>query len=54
MFTQLTWTNPTFENYYAFTVGVAGGVVPAIPEPATLLIAGLGLGVTGVLRRRMN
>jgi hypothetical protein len=54
MFDQLTWTNPTFEDYYAFTVGLAGGITPAIPEPATFLIAGLGLGLIGLLRRRMS
>ncbi|HEX4165361.1 MAG TPA: hypothetical protein VHZ55_07795 [Bryobacteraceae bacterium] len=33
-FSQLTWTNPSFENYYAFTLGVAGQAGPAvIPEP---------------------
>ena len=40
---EISWTNPTFENYYGFTVGEVG----AIPEPSTwvLMMAGfLGLG----------
>jgi len=45
-FNSITWTNPTFEDYYAFTVGTAA----ATPEPATwvMMIAGFaGLGFAG-------
>jgi len=51
-FSSLSWTNPKFENYYGFTVGIAGPGV--VPEPRTylMLIAGLGLVLTLIGRRR--
>jgi len=36
-FTQLSWTNPVFENWYGFTVGVAA---TPLPSTWTMLIAG--------------
>jgi hypothetical protein len=47
-FNSLSWTNPQYENWYGFNVGIAN----AVPEPEVyaLLIAGLGL--AGWLRRR--
>jgi hypothetical protein len=38
-YTTLTWTNPTFESWYGFNVGVAS----AVPEPgmAAMLLVGL-------------
>src|SRR5262249_38691610 len=42
-FNQITWTNPQFEFYYAFTVGVPGTTTPAVPEPGTYLTLGTGL-----------
>jgi len=50
-FTQITWTNPQFEFYYAFTVGVPG-TAPAIPEPGTYATLGTGLLAIAVLLRR--
>jgi hypothetical protein len=53
-FSSLSWTNPKFENYYGFTVGIAGPGV--VPEPSTyvILIAGMGLIVPLIGRRRRN
>jgi PEP-CTERM motif len=43
-YSSITWTNPTFENYYAVTVG------SAVPEPSTwamMLLGFAGLGFAG-------
>jgi hypothetical protein len=45
-FTSISWTNPTFENYYSFTVGYA-----AVPAPGALAMVGLGLAALGAVRR---
>jgi hypothetical protein len=45
---SISWTNPTYENYYAFTVG------NVVPEPGTwaLMICGFGLAGAALRRRR--
>ena len=54
-FSQISWTNPQFEFYYAFTVGAVGGTTPPIPEPSTYvtLITGL-LMIPALMRRRAH
>jgi len=52
-FTQISWTNPQFEFYYAFTVGAEGTTTPAIPEPGTYMLLGTGfLAISVLIRRR--
>jgi hypothetical protein len=40
-FSSISWTNPQFENWYGFNVGVAGVAAPT-PEPSTFALASLG------------
>jgi hypothetical protein len=43
-FTSLSWTNPRFENWYGFDVGIAGvGSSAGAPEPSTLALFSLAL-----------
>jgi PEP-CTERM motif-containing protein len=52
-FTQLSWTNPQFEFYYAFTVGAAGTTAAPVPEPRTYIMLGTGLlGISVLMRRK--
>jgi hypothetical protein len=58
-FDSVTFTTPNFENYYAFTVGydatlTGGGPTPAVPEPATLSLFGLGLAALPMVRRSLS
>jgi hypothetical protein len=47
-YSQLTFTAPISENYFAFTVGAS------TPEPSSLALLGTGLlGVVGVARKKM-
>ncbi len=48
-FTSISWTNPAFEYWYGFDVGIAGTAGPSpVPEPATLGLLALGLAGVGV------
>jgi len=46
---SISWTD-TPENYYGFTVGVAG----SIPEPRAYLVMLAGLGLLGFLAKRRS
>ncbi|MEH2492929.1 hypothetical protein V1280_008868 [Bradyrhizobium sp. AZCC 2230] len=51
LITSISWTNPTFENYYAITVGQVG----AVPEPSTWAMMILGFAGVGFMAyRRRN
>jgi hypothetical protein len=55
-FSSISFTTPTFENYYAFTVGYDATLtpVPSVPEPATLSLFGLGLLALPIARRALS
>jgi hypothetical protein len=50
-FSSISWTNPVFEFYYAFTIGAADVDGTPVPEPATLTLLGAGL-LAAAYRRR--
>jgi hypothetical protein len=41
-FSSLTWTNPVFENWYGFTVGI-DGVASTVPLPSSLPMSCVGM-----------
>ena len=54
-FNSISWTNPQFENWYGFTVGISG-VAASTPEPGTtpLLLFGLALLGMAAARRKQH
>jgi hypothetical protein len=56
-YSSITFTNPVFENWYGFTLGVAGLAVspppPSAPEPATFVLLGVCLVGLGVALRKL-
>lgn len=44
-YSSIEWTNPTYENWYGFNVGIADVGATAVPEPGQLLLFLLGLGL---------
>ena len=61
VYTSFTFTTPDFENYYDFTIGedqtvtsTLGNSPPAVPEPATLSLFGMGLAAIPFARRALT
>ena len=55
VFSSITFTNPVFEHYYAFTVGATAAAPSAVPEPTSLLLLGTGLiAVVHAYRRKRS
>jgi hypothetical protein len=45
-FSSIQWTNPTYENWYGFNLGIADvGTPTPVPEPSQALLFVLGLGL---------
>jgi hypothetical protein len=52
-FSSITWTNPQYEDWYGFNVGVAG--LATVPEPSSLVLmlaSAACLGLTRAVRRK--
>jgi hypothetical protein len=50
-FTSITFTDAIYEHWHGFTIGVAP-TTSSVPEPATMLLLGLGLvGLAGLRRK---
>ncbi len=53
-FSTLTWTNPVYENWYGFDLGIAGVAPTTTPEPVSIVLFTSFLGFAAVLRRNLH
>ncbi len=50
-YSSISWTNPVYEYWYGFDVGIAAVANP-VPEPETYALMMAGLGLMGLVARR--
>jgi hypothetical protein len=53
-FSNISWTNPVYEDWYGFNVGITGTAATSVPEPTTMLLLGLGLMGLAEVRRKFK
>ena len=53
-YSDITFTTPTYEGYYDFTIGNDTTPVSATPEPGSLSLLGLGLAAVAGIRRKFG
>lgn len=52
-YSSISWTNPVFEDWYGFNVGIAG-VAGTVPEPASIGLMLAALTLFGLTRRQKS
>ena len=51
-FSSISWTTPSYEYWYGFTVGATAAAVTPVPEPETYALMLAGIAAVGFMSRR--